>query len=349
VPRIIWALLPFLFIPLKAAAAVSPMPTGITVTPALITAQVGSKQHQTSATIGIRNNFDVPITISVSLNGFDIQNNALVPNVAADKPLSGVVSLSPSSIVLPVGASRNITVVVHDIPALSPGGHYLSILLAETATDASVSAGQVSFRPAVSATLYVIKEDGAVRKITASKLILKRSLFSLPSVVNITYNNDGNVTAVPRGVLQILTASGYGVVAQGIVNRRSAPVYPAAAITLQTVLKQLRPSLVPGRYRAVLQYRYDGQEISQELSQTFWYIPKLFIVIISIVIAIFGLAIWPENRRRLQRQLKLMHRVKRQPFVAPKVPHSAQIMQKSEARRKPYSQRRKIDDIIRPK
>lgn len=344
-PKLIWLAGLLFLVPLKVAAASAPLSTGITVAPAFITAQVGSKQNQTSATIGIRNNFEVPVTVSATLNGFDVRNNALVPTILAETNLGGVVSLSPVDIVVPPGVSKNITVIVHDTPNLSPGGHYLSILLTETAITGPVGTSQLSLRPAVSATLYIIKEDGAIRNIAVTKLSLKHSLFSLPSAADITYLNKGNVLLVPRGVIQIRHGIDSPVVAQGTANQQSAPLYPGANVTLQSKLQKLSNSHWPGRYNASFEYRYDGQQSSQQLRQAFWYIPKLFVVVTIIIIVLIVLLVWPANQRRVRRLWRLAHQPKRQPFVAPDVLKINKNMQNSTAQLQPLSTRRKIDDI----
>ena len=129
---------------LNAAAAPSPAPSsGITVAPALLTAQVGSHQQQTTATIGVRNNFAVPVTVSAELNGFDVRNNALVPTTNAETTLADVVSIEPAVITIDPGSSKNIMVKLHNTPGLAPGGHYLSILLTEISLNKTTGNSQL--------------------------------------------------------------------------------------------------------------------------------------------------------------------------------------------------------------
>ncbi len=340
-------------IPTAAAAAAAkstaiPL-SGITIAPALLTAQIGSKQPRTSTTIGVRNNFDVPVTVSAALNGFDIRNNALVPTVTTEKTLAGVVSLSPAEIVIPPGNSKNITVEVSDTASLAPGGHYLSILLTETAFGSRLDAPQLSLRPAVSVTLYVIKEDGAIRGIKARSLRLNRSLFSLPKTADATFFNDGNVQSVPRGVIRLSDSAGGAVLSQGILNQQSVPVYPRATVTLQAQLQEQAIIRLPGRYQASLQYRYDGQESTQKLTNSFWYVPKSFVIALLLIITVVGLAMWPDNRRRIRRYWRRVRRSRRPAFVAPDPSKIAEIEGPnsgvSASIKQPAAQRRKIDDI----
>lgn len=336
--------------PLKMAAAEAPPKGGITVAPALLTTQVGSKQTQTSATIGIRNNFEVPVTVTAELNGFDVRNNALVPTINAEKNLAGVVTLSPTEIVIEPGSSKNITVSVHDTPGLSPGGHYLSILLTEAAVNSSLGTSQLSLRPAVSATLYVIKEDGAVRRLQAQSFKLKHSLFSLPQTADITFSNPGNVAVIPRGSVRLQANKlADGVIAQGIINQASAPVFPQATITLQSQLRKLSTSRWPGRYQAVLEYRYDGQESTQQLTTSFWYIPKLLPILLLFLITVVTLGLWPTNRRNIRRWWRRVHRSKSAPYMVPDPAKINQSRHQSEqlepAEKQSVKQRRKIDDV----
>ena len=320
---------------------------GITVAPALLTAQIGSKQSQVSATIGVRNNFEVPVTVSAVLNGFDVRNNALVPTTTPEKSLARVVSLSPAEIVIAPGTSKNVGVQVHDSADLAPGGHYLSILLTETAVNDTHESSQLALRPAVSATLYVIKEDGAVRNLKAQAIRFKHSLFSLPKTADISFYNDGNVPSVPRGVVQLSHGPRNEMIfAQGVVNPQSAPLYPQSAITLQTQLQTTAGVWLPGRYQALLQYRYDGQEATKTLVSTYWYIPKLFVGVIGLVIAVVSLCLWPENQRRILRSWHRAHLPRRPAFVAP---DPTKIKQQAGGALVPKKQstvgRRNIDDI----
>ena len=330
------------------AITITAQSSGITVAPAQVIAQVGSKQLQTTTTIGVRNNFDATITVTAVLNGFDVRNNALVPTTIAERSLSGVVSLSPAEITIPPGGSKNINVNVHDTDSLSPGGHYLSILLTETAENGRPGSSQLSLKPAVSATLYVIKEDGAVRSIQAQSLRLNHSLFSLPKTADATFFNNGNVPSVPRGVVQVSRSVNSSALAQGVLNQQSAPLYQNSSITLQAKLQKLAAVRLPGQYRASLQYRYDGQDSTNQITSTFWYIPKVFVAVTLLVITGITLLIWPENQQRLRRLWHSAHQKKRQPFIAPDTSKIAKAEAFGSANEEPNPTRRKIDDIHRP-
>ena len=320
----------------RAYAAPNSLPTGgITVAPAYISAQIGSKQPQTSATIGVRNNFDVSVIVTAELNGFDVRNNALVPTINAEKTFAGVVSLSPSEIVIEPGSSKNITVTVRNTPSLSPGGHYLSILLTETAVIGRLGTSQLSLKPAVSATLYVIKEDGAIRSLQAQSVRFQRSLFSLPSKADISFSNTGNVTVIPRGVVRISADKAPdSAIAQAVINQQSIPVLPQAAITLEAQFKKLSARRLPGHFQAVLEYRYDGQETVQQLRTGFWYIPKSFVIVLLLILTGIGVGLWPVNQQRCRNWWRRIHRLKAAPDVVP-----------DPAKERPPAVRRKIDDI----
>lgn len=349
-PKLILLAILFVLWPLSVSAATATPASGITVAPALLTAQIGSKQTQTSVTIGVRNNFEVPVTVSAELNGFDVRNNALVPTVNAEKTLAGVVSLSPAEIVIEPGTSKNITIVVKDTPNLAPGGHYLSILLTETAVNGRVSTSQLALKPAVSATLYVIKEDGAVRNLQARSLHLQHSLFSLPKKADVTFFNTGNVAVIPRGIMRLGAVTPAAVaISQGVINQQSAPLYPQASITLQAQLPAGSATFLPGRYQAGLEYRYDGQESSQQLSTNFWYVPKLFVFTVLLLVTAVSIGLWPANQRRIRRWWQRIRRPKAKAYI---VPDPAKISQNRRSvndqeplPKQPVQKRRKIDDI----
>lgn len=282
----------------SGAAAALPT-TGITVSPAFLIAQVGSKQAQTSVTVGVRNNFDVPVTITGSLNGFDVHNNALIPNSHSDPALADSVDIAPTDVIIEPNSSKNVIVTIHDTPNLSPGGHYISLLLTQSA-DSSVSLSpQLSIKPAVSVTIYLIKEDGAIRSLRVSKLQANRGLFSLPKTASFTFYNNGNVVSVPRGVVIVRPSHDNRIYAQGIVNQASIPIFPKSATTLLAHLSTLQhQAFLPKKYVMALQYRPDGQDTVSSVSTTFWYIPKLAIVT-SILAVLLVMSLLKLSSRRI--------------------------------------------------
>lgn len=312
----------------SATSAVTPsQPTsGITVSPAFITTQVGSAQRQATASVGVRNNFMVPITITAVLNGLDIRNNSLLPTNRSESALADVITFTPAEVIIPPQSSRNITVKVTDKTSLAPGGHFVSLLITQSSSVATNSSSQLSLKPAVSTTIYVIKEDGAIRSLKATEIKLRRNIFSLPSSADVTFFNDGNVASLPRGILTIKPGSRQAAFAQAIVNKESVPLYPKQTTILRSDFIGLTKPKLPGRIVARLDYRPDGQVDTKSLSVSVWYVPVSSLILLIFVAALAGLLIWPVSRQKMSRFLKRRQKSKKKPYVSPDLSKTQKIL-----------------------
>ena len=280
-------------IPQQAAAA-----GGITVAPAYTTVQVGSKQPEASVTVGVRNNFDVPITIVATMSDLNIHNNSLIPSKNTLTQLSDIITISPAQTVIDASSSKNFIITIKDKTSLAPGGHYLSLLLSQTSGEIGNVTPKLSLKPAVSATIYLIKEDGAVRSLQLTGIALNHSIFSLPRRVDVTFYNNGNVASVPRGVINIKPSrSSNSVFASGIVNTDSVPVFPKNSVTLQVNLQNYSAVSAAGKYPINVSYRLDGFNNVSTSTVYFWYLPKLAAVSLFIMLLIVGLFVKTSSRQ----------------------------------------------------
>lgn len=307
------------FLSPSSSNAVSPNQpsSGITVSPAYIIAQVGSAQREASASVGVRNNFTVPITVTAVLNGFDIRDNALLPTNRSEYALADIIKFTPAEITIPPQSSRNIAVTVTDKESLAPGGHYVSLLITQSAGAGLNGMPQLSLKPAISATIYVIKEDGAVRSLQVKKIKPNGNLFSLPDSVDVSFMNDGNVASVPRGILTIKRGSGEAIFAQAIVNQDSVPLYPKQATTLRAnFMGSDRPRL-PGKLVTTLDYRPDGQVSTKSVFVSTWYVPFSSLLLLIILLLIISFFAVPKSRKRIKQTTKKWHKSKRKAFVSP--------------------------------
>lgn len=307
-----------------SAAQLAPNSTiinGITVSPAFVSVQVGSKQPQATASISVRNNADVAVTVTATLSGLSVRNNSLIPSVASQAGFANLIRLSPESVVIPPGSSKNIGISVVDSAKLAPGGHYLSVLIAQTALNNDTVTPQLSLEPAISTTVYVVKEDGAVRSLKGDHPKFSRLAFSFPDTASVSFNNVGNVVATPRGLITIAADDSNRVVAQAIVNPNSVPIFPKSASKLNVQFTNLKTIRLPGFYTATLTYRYDGEDASHTSKSSFVYIPPIILLLLIIVIISMLWILQSKNRSMIVRWLRnRQRRAKRKPFIAPKVP-----------------------------
>lgn len=292
-----------LYYTVGVAQAANTQPSGgITVSPASATVQVGSLQRQASFAVGVKNNFSFPITLTARLSGLTVDNNRLMPSVNADATVSQSTTITPSTFTLQPGNAANVLVTITDSPQLSPGGHYLSLLITQTASAGELS--QLSLQAAVSTTVYVVKEDGAKRAITATTISLNRSIFSLPSLADVSFYNNGNTSTVPRGVLFVTKNGNPTIYAKGIINAESIPLFPRQTTKLQSQIMSYSNSVWPGKYSVTTSYHYDGGDSVKTVSVSFWYIPKTWLILAIFVLAICAYLVSYKRRQKVTKIAK---------------------------------------------
>lgn len=162
---------------------------------------------------------------AVDVQQFDSNGNIAFsdkPTTGQDTTISDMVTLTPNQVTVPKQSSVYLPITVHNHQNVSPGGHYVSVLaqLVQPASDTQVVI------PAVSSFLLIRKEDGARYNLSLMKPKLQGySWWRLPENFTLSFENQGNVHVIPRGVAQISDIWGRKV-AKSILNENSLYVFP---------------------------------------------------------------------------------------------------------------------------
>lgn len=268
--------------------------------PAFANLQIGSKQPEASVSVGVRNNFSTPVTLSADLSGLKVRNNSLLPENQTDEALEKLTTITPALFELGSGESINLNVNIKDSADLKPGGHYLSVLIKQISSNSQ----KLTLESAVSVTVYVIKEDGAVRKLGIKQINNQHNVFSLPKFTDITYFNPGNVAIVPRGAVFVTNIAGNNVYYKGLINSESVPLFPGQEIRLRTELGVIEPTSFPGRYKLTVQYRYEYQDDFNTVTTMFWHIPKRYVLVVLLILVMLIWLSRPKHRLRVAMSIK---------------------------------------------
>jgi hypothetical protein len=194
--------------------------------------------------------------------------------------------LSETDVSLLPRQSRNIKLHVENSNQLAPGGHYAAVLIKEI--DESISG--VGFVPAVSVSVYVIKEDGAQRYVQFSTPSQPKYVFKLPNSIKVSAKNSGNVVIIPKAYISL--GKGSDIYRSAVVNETSQPLAPSDEYSSNVPLKSVKSIWLPSKVDLQIQYRYQGSDSVQQLNKTFWYIPWQTILAATSVMAII---IWQRN------------------------------------------------------
>ena len=276
----------FLYIPVAVSAG------SIGVSPAIIDGEVSSPNEEKTTSITITNSFTEPVTLSARLESINLDSGLLAPTGQAENTLSQNVIFSTSDITVPANGSSTLAVTLRNTPDLTPGGHYAALLL----TEKDVGGGSVNFHSAISLGVFFIKRGGERQSIRLISFTDDRFIFSLPKTVNLTFLNDGNVHIVPRASVNVTKTGSTSVFSQGVANATSTPVFPSKSLDSKVTLKSLKRAWSPGKYTLHVQTRADGIDGFEDSTRSFYYIPPLFLTLVSLVILVLILLSIPVFR-----------------------------------------------------
>lgn len=207
--------------------------------------------------------------------------------------LSSWMSADQQTVTVPARGQVKITLTIDNRDSLAPGGHYGAVLA--TAIDnvaASKSEPQVGVKQVLSSLVLATKEGGLAPSLEVVSQTTDGGWGHLPSKVTQRFHNTGNIHVVPRGVTEVKDPAGR-VVVRGALNESSGAVLPDSFRRFTTPLLDIAPAWVPGQYRVVTTYRYDGTDDTKTFTTTFWYAGAIVLLSLGLLLLAFvGLGVW---------------------------------------------------------
>lgn len=194
--------------------------------------------------------------------------------------LASWMSLEKNTVYVAAGQTAAVKVAVDNRQSLAPGGHYAAVL-ATAVNDPGTPAGdRVGVKQVVSSLVLVTKDGGARADLKLVSQDGRGDWWSLPSAVVQRFQNTGNVHVVPRGVIELKDPAGR-VVKRAAINDGSQVILPESFRQYKTALQSLKAAILPGRYKLVSTYRYDGIEATAKLETSFWYAGQIVVWIVA--------------------------------------------------------------------
>jgi len=284
---------------LTTAGCLASTAGGVTVAPANVTLDIQKGKPGPSETVSVRNDYAESVTFSVAVQGQQITTDgSLAPSGALEPAMAGLLAATPEGFSLAPQQSINLKITVKDAARLAPGGHYASLLIRQSAAEGQKG---LALSSAVSVSVFVIKEDGAVRSVGAGAVHALGRVAQLPSAATVDFQNLGNVAVVPRASAKIYDPRGHLVMA-GVINQESVPITPGKTARLQAPLTPVGYSWLPGRYTLRVLYRYDGTDQQKTVSATLLVVPVAFIAS-TILLVLVGVVVYRLARLRAQSRL----------------------------------------------
>lgn len=305
--RSLWVLFMLCSAIVVPAVATAEEQPGITLAPARLQITLQKGQQMQSATIMVKNSYNQRVSFMATVRAVQQgTDGSLVPDVGqGGSPFKDTIVVTPAAFALDAGQSVNLRLDLVDSSQLPPGGQYAALLVSQV----SENAGNVRLTPAVAAGLFIVKEEGAMRKLVASISGHNGSLLQPLSQVDVLFRNEGNVPLTPRAVVRLADTTGR-VVAQGVSNEESLTVMPGKDVKVRTTLQSLGgASWRPGNYRLSVQYRSEGADETTELTQRQLVLPPQLLVTVSggVVLGAVAIGLLRAMYKRSRRKRRVIH------------------------------------------
>lgn len=261
--------------------------TGITVTPGVINAKVSQQAPTSQTVLTIRNNYDTPVSLTAQLRDIDQSTTQLLPGGELDSALAQVFSLSETQFTITPRSDYKLTLQANYLEQLTPGGHYATLVLTQNGS----TGANLSVQSAVSIVVFLTNTDGVKESLAIDEFSAPSSVFKVAGSAKIALKNDGNVHTVPRGFVRVQKLDGT-VLSEGVLNVGSQLVLPGNTYSADLRLKAIAATWYPQRVTTQLQYRPDGSSQATVAVNASWYVPPIFVMLLTASLVTCGVAIW---------------------------------------------------------
>jgi hypothetical protein len=309
-----------LFFAAKTQAAAQPQQSspGITLSPAVVQAQIQNDESEHRLTFTISNNQPTARTIKISTADFNTldESGGLVfvgtnPTTLQKKyGLATWLTLPQTSITLQPKQTTTINASVVNQSTLSPGGHYGALMLGLEDSGQDSSNNKVSVHPIATSLLFIDKIGGDTHRLALTDTYIEHNILRLPASLSLRFYNGGNTHLIPRGEVLIENSKGK-LLSKGIINEDSAIILPETHRRYSVPLRNISSALIPGKYKIIVNYRFDGydQFRTYQTSQ-FLFTGASLLAALGVVMTLVIAALMVKNRSfrsQILRLRKILH------------------------------------------
>ena len=266
--------------------------SGTTISPAFQEFDVLPSQTTNSQSFSISNNDNVTITYNLSavdMGALDDTGGIVFSGLKTDFTqkygLAKWINLPASEVTVAAHATQAVDFEILNDDSLRPGGHYGAIIIKAITDTTEQAKNSVQLDPQAASLILVKKIGGDVYDLKLNPPKTNTVYAGLPSSLDLSFHNAGNVHVVPRGTVIIKNPSGL-VVSKGIINPDSSLILPDHNRTFKVAMSDYKKLVWPGKYSIEYTYRYDGQNTTTTLKQNMrvYNLPLVFETIFSLAI-----------------------------------------------------------------
>ena len=293
-------------LPIWAAPANAATSTGFVVSPAFEQLQIKSSALQSQYTLQIINHNatdQIFLLRVVDFGTLDESGGVAFLGTPATElehkyGLASWMSLEKNTIFVPADKSVGVLVSIENRQSLATGGHYGAVL-ATAVSDTDVRVGdRVAVKQVLASLVLMTKEGGAAAELRLAGQQVNSEFWKLPTLVNLRFQNPGNVHVVPRGTVEIKDPFGR-LVQRSAINEGSNVILPESFRNYKSIFTNIAPAIWPGYYSLTTRFRYDGKDSLTSQSAGFWYAGKLLVglMILVVFVGLLTLTAWMWRRK----------------------------------------------------
>ncbi len=285
-------------------ASVAHADGGLTVSPASTEVQVNQGVDQAEFEITVTNRDTTTITARLQAVNFRaLDENGGVAfagletsDIETKYGLSSWLGFSKDVVTLEPGATETVKAIIDNRDSLSPGGHYGAIVVTPLNPDRELDSNEVEIVPATAALVLAKKLGGERYVMQLESFSFDRPFFGLPTTATLRFQNSGNIHVVPRGTISVYAPNGQAV-QKALINTDSGTILPESFRRFTSTFMPLGRSFWPGRYRAEIAWRYDGQKDFTITETTFWHSGWGLWLLLPLGVIVVGW-LWISRRKR---------------------------------------------------
>lgn len=256
------------------AQAAPKAPVGISITPFLQQIQIEPGDIAKSFNVTVGNQTESIQEITLSGRDFGSLNDTGGLILEGSKGgysqkygLASWLTVGQDTVVLQPHESKTLDATIENRTSLQPGGHYGAIVATIGNPDQQAT-DKVVINQQLMALVLVTKVGGEHYDLRLKRIEQNGNWLHLPNTVKLRFQNPGNVHVVPRGLVELKSPNGT-VLSRGVVNDESAIILPETFREIPVTMTPVDKALpLPGIYRLVVTYRYDG--FSYSATKTVW-------------------------------------------------------------------------------
>ncbi|MBP9817865.1 hypothetical protein KBC75_03905 [Candidatus Shapirobacteria bacterium] len=271
---------------------------GIGISPPFSNIVIRESEKQKKIAVKFVNNSNVLISLKLKVVDFGALDEAggvaflgfNKENLDKKYSLASWVNLSADYLNIDPKKTVEVEVTILNRESLSPGGHYGAVLA--TLEQSGVSGEEkVAVNQSYGSLFYVNKEGGEKFGMKFSQLVTSKLWWKLDNQVQLRLQNSGNVHLIPRGLVVIKDQKNREV-ARGIINSESAIILPETFRWFKFDLDSEKNLIMPGKYKLVVSYRYDGKNEFDNKETSFFYIGVEGVIFMLVGLISFIVLIW---------------------------------------------------------